>query len=386
MKKVLQSLLNGINLIIMLKKICFIIPRAYYLFNPDISGAEDKVGGAQKQSYILSTSLAEDPNFDVHFCVADFGQEDFEERQNVKLWKTLNFSDHIFKRTCSLIKKIKKINADTYIFRSADVGVAFIVFYIKLFLKKRILYMIAADAETTKKRQKQHSGLLTAFAMQKVYKKADIITAQTKQQSDIFEKDRNRKPNAVINNIYTVENDIQINHKEKNTILWVGRLTKIKKPELFINLAIKYPTEEFIMIAPIVRDHIEYGKRIQEKAKQITNLELIDFVNPTEINEYYKKAKVYILTSDLEGFSNTMAEAMMAKCPILSYNVNPDDILNKYKSGFCAEKNINQFYSYFEKLNNDIELRKQFGKNGIAYIQEKHKKEVIIKDFKELLK
>lgn len=365
-------------------KICFVIPRAYYLFNPDISGAEDKVGGAQKQTYILSTSLAEDTNFEVHFCVADFGQDDIEERNNVKLWKIFNFSDNILKRTRQLIKTFRKINADIYIFRSADVGVAFAVFYIKLFLKKRVLYMLAADAETTKEKQKKYSGSVTALAMQKVYQKADIITAQTQQQSDIFEKDRKRKPDAIIKNIYTSEVKEPVNHEEKNIILWVGRLNIIKNPHIFLNPAKKYPNEQFVMIAPVVRDHIDYGNKIHKEAKQIKNLKLIDFVSPIEINEYYKKAKIYVLTSELEGFSNTMAEAMTAECPVLSYNVNPDDILNKYKCGFCADKNINKFYNYFEKLNNDFELRKQFGQNGANYIKENHQKEQIIDNFKKL--
>ncbi len=368
-----------------MKKVCFVIPRAYYLFNTDIRGAKDKIGGAQKQSFLLSTNLAKDNNFDVHFLVADFSQPEFEEIKNVKLHKSFKFNDNILNRTIKLIKSLKKINADIYIFRSADIGVAFAVFYIKMFLHKKILYMLAADAETTKKLQKYHNGFLTAFAMQTVYKKADIITAQTQQQSDIFERYRNRKPDAKIKNIYNIRNnELNISDK-KNTILWIGRLAKIKNPKLFIKLAERYPNEKFLMIAPIVRDHIEYGNTIQEKAKQIKNLELIDFVNPNDIFIYYQKAKIYVLTSDFEGFSNTMAEAMIAECPILSYNVNPDNILNDYKCGFCSDKNIDELYTDFEKLNNDSELRKQFGKNGVKYIRENHQKEQIIKKFISLL-
>ncbi|MCF6366605.1 MAG: glycosyltransferase [Bacteroidales bacterium] len=368
-----------------MKKICFVIPRAYYLFNPEAAGIKDKIGGAQKQTYILSTKLTEDKNFDVHFLVADFGQPEYEEIKNVKLHKSFNFSNNIFKRTKNLLKKLKKINAEIYIFRSADIGVAFAVFYVKIFLKKKTLYMIAADAETTKERQKYHNGLLTAFAMKKVYKKADIITAQTQQQSNTFEKDRKRKPNAVIKNIYSVENNTQIKQTEKKTILWVGRLTKIKNPEIFLDLAKKFPNEQFVMVAPGVIDHIDYGNKIQKEAKQIKNLEHINFVSPTEISKYYQKAKIYVLTSDLEGFSNTMAEAMINECPILSYNVNPDEILNKYKSGFCAGKNLEMFYSYFEKLNANSDLRKQYGKNGAEYIKINHQKNIIIEEFKMLL-
>ena len=245
--------------------------------------------------------------------------------------------------------------------------------------------MLAGDVETAKKRQREYSSILTFFAMQYVYKKADIITAQTRQQSDIFRKDRKRKPDAVIKNVYSIENIAKINLSRKNTILWVGRLTKIKNPELFLNLAKKFPDEQFVMIAPVVKDYIDYGNQTQEKAKKIKNIKLVNYVKPTEIDEYYKNAKIYILTSDFEGFSNTMAEAMIAKCPILSYNVNPDDILNKDKCGFCADKDIKRLHADFEILINDSELRMQLGKNGLNYIKENHQKNKIIDEFKKLL-
>ncbi len=368
-----------------MKKICFIIPRSYYLFNPEAKNAKDKVGGAQKQAYFLSTALAEDKNFDVHFLVADFGQNELEERQHVKLQKSFNFSDNIFKRTRKLLKTLKKIKAETYIFRTADTGVAFAIFFVQIFLKRKVIYMIAADAETSKKRQKKYNGFMTAFAMQYVYKKADIITAQTEQQSYIFEKNRKRKPDAIIKNIYLNENSENVNYNKKNTILWVGRLSEIKKPELFLKLAEKFPSEKFVMIAPVVLEKKEYGKKIQNKAKSIKNLQYIDYVKPEEIKNHYLKAKIYVTTSYLEGFSNTMAEAMQAGCPIISYNVNPDNILTKYECGFCADKKIEQLFSDFEKLNHNPKLRKFLGQNAAQYIYENHQKEMIIKEFKKLL-
>jgi hypothetical protein len=74
-----------------MKKVCFVIPRAYYLFNPHAKNAEDKAGGAQKQTFLLSTELAKDPDFDVHFALADFGQADFEIIKQVKLHKSFSF-------------------------------------------------------------------------------------------------------------------------------------------------------------------------------------------------------------------------------------------------------------------------------------------------------
>ena len=368
-----------------MKKICFVIPRTYYLFYPETSGTKVIPGGAQMQVYYLSTATAEDENFEVHFLLADLGQPDFEIQQHVKLHKSYKFSDHLFKRIRKLFKTLKNINADTYIFRSADAGVALAFFYVKKILRKKVLYMLASDVETSKLKQKKYSGFLTAFMMQYVYNQADIISSQTVQQAKLFEKNRNRKPDIVLKNIFPERESSDIKFEEKQTILWVGRLTKVKNPELFLNLAEKYPVNKFVMIAPLSVKNKNYGKKILEQAKQIKNIQIINFVSPSDIFAFYKNAKIYVSTSELEGFSNTMAEAMQAECALLSYNVNPDNILNKYEFGFCAEKNIDKFYAYFENLLENSELRKELGKNGKNHIAEYHQEKEIINVFKNLM-
>ena len=368
-----------------MKKICFVIPRTYYLFNPEISDNNIIPGGAQTQVYYLSTALAEDKKFDIHFAVADFGQKDFETREKVKLHKAFNFSDNIFKRTVSLLKVLKRINASTYIFRSADTGVAFVIFYVKFFLKKKTLYMLASDVETSKREQKKFSGIIKLMAMQQAYNFVDIITAQTLWQAKLFQKYRKRKPDAIIKNIYHTKDNYHTNKREKNIILWVGRLTKIKNPEIFLYLARKYKSEKFVMIAPIALDKKEYGNTIIKKVSELKNIQYFDYVKPSKMFEYYSRTKIYVLTSDFEGFPNTMAEAMQAKCPVLSYNVNPDNILNKFRCGYCAEKKIDDFYTYFDKFLKNPEIYREFGENGAKYIANHHEQNQIIDIFKKLL-
>ncbi len=368
-----------------MKKICFVIPRTYYLFNSETFEKKVIPGGAQTQSFYLSTTLAKDKNFDVRFLVADFGQANFEIIKNVKLHKSFSHSDNIFKRIRKLFKTLKEINADTYIFRSADAGVAAAVFYVKTILKKKALYMLASDVEISKKMQKKYSGILTAFFMQYVYKNANIITSQTQQQKKLFEKNRNRKSEALIKNIFPKKENLNIDFKNKKTVLWVGRLTEVKKPDLFLKLSEKYPETKFVMIAPPAVGKAEYGKNFKDKAKKIKNLQFIDYVKPSEIFDFYKKAKILVITSELEGFPNILAEASQAECSILSFSVNPDNIINKYKFGFCAENDIEKFYSFFEKLISDDNLRKTFGKNAAKYILENHNSDKITEELKKLL-
>lgn len=364
-------------------KVCFVQPRAYYLFNQETNAGKDKVGGAQTQMYYLSTALVDNSNFDVHFLVADFGQAGFEIRKKVKLHNAFNFDHHLLKKTLDLLHTLKTINADIYIFRSADTGVAIAVFYTKYFLAKKIFYMLASDVETNFKQSKQVSGIISALSMSFVYKFADILSVQTSTQYNLFVKNRKRRPDTIIKNIiYLPKQDKNI---KKSFTLWVGRLDKIKNPELFIELAKRFPKEKFMMIAPIIRDNMDYGHKIKKIVKQINNIKYIDFVEPDDLNMYYEQAKIYVLTSYTEGFSNTMAGAMANGCPVLSFNVNPDDIFTLHQAGFYSKGEKKLFFKYFKLLINNKDARKQVSENAYVYLKKYHNKQEIIKNFIKLL-
>jgi len=366
------------------KKICFVQPRAYYLFNQETDAGKDKVGGAQTQTFYLSTGLAKKNNFDVHFLVADFGQEDFEIRNKVKIWKSFNFNNNIFKKSFDLFRTLKTINADIYIFRSADLGVAIASFYTKFVLQKKLFYMLASDVETSYKQSRQMSGILRALSMSFVYKFADTISVQSETQYNLFLKHRNKKPSAIIRNIiHLPKQNETIN---KNYILWIGRLEKIKNPELFIELAKKYPDKKFVMIAPIIRDAVNYGKKIKANILNEKNIIHNDFVAPNNIKNYYEQSVMYVITSHQEGFSNTMAEAMANRCPVLSFNVNPDEIFTKHKAGSFANGSKEKFFNQFEELLINKDLSMKFRKNALKYIKKNHDKDTIINTFIQLLK
>lgn len=346
------------------------MPRAYYLFNPKCKNISEKVGGAQKQAYLLSTELAKDENIDVHFIVADFGQNKKEIIEGVTLWRSFSFAKNIINRIYLFFKCLVNVNADVFIFRSADTGVALAVLFIKYILKKKTVYMLASNLEISTKESRKYFGCATSFLMNLVYKKANNIIVQTKEAKMLFSENYRRMPDIVLHNVIPIQNtDFNANRKY---ILWVGRLDAIKKPELFLNLAKLFPDEQFIMIAPIVIEHRKYGLKFQKEILKQKNIKYYDFVKPDKINTFYKNAKVYIITSESEGFSNTMMEAMAAKCPILSYKVNPDNIINEYKLGYCADGDMGKMNEFFDEMRNNTELLNDLGDNSIKYLIQNH--------------
>ena len=359
-------------------KICFVVPRVYVYFNTKI---KNNSGGAERQAYYLGTELSRNKEFDVNYCVSDFGQKPIEKINNTTLWSSFKLTDNKIKGFVKLYITLKKIDADKYIFRSADLGTAIALLSVRFLLKKKTVYMIASNSETSFSELKKMSGLLTAIFMPLAYMFSSFITAQTKLQATLFNKNRKPKIDCVIRNIVQL-NEIQDDKIEKKEfVLWVGRLDRVKQPHYYSELAKKFPEQSFIMIAPIIKENREFGLKFIESIKSIKNLKHLEYVSPDEIKNYYKKAKIYVITSYTEGFSNTMAEAMANYCPVLSLNINPDNIFEKHKIGICANNNPDLFYDYFKKMIQNKDLRTKFALNGIKYLKRNHKKEIILEGF-----
>lgn len=362
----------------------FTIPRSYLYFHPEIDEAP---GGSERQAFLLGINLSQDERFDVNYCVADYGQKDEVERiDGIKLWRSLSFKENQISGMIKLFRMLKKMDADVYVFRAANFGVAFTAFYVKYFLRKKVLYMVANQDETVSiKASANVNGLFSAFLMRYAYKFIDIITVQSKDQGVSLKENLNISARSIIKNIYRINLDINnIDIEKKDKVLWVGRSISVKQPKIFLKLAQKYPSNDFIMICPKSTNESKLFYDIRKMAESISNLEFIDYVEPHKISEYYKRAMIYVTTSTSEGFANTMMEAMEAMCPILSLNINPDNIIEKYEMGLYT-RSIDQFYKNFETLAKDPSLRAKMGANARKYLAEHHNEEKIIDEFKSLI-
>ena len=279
---------------------------------------------------------------------------------------------------------MRKINADFYLFHSADPAVYPVSFFIKRILKKKIIYMLAHDDETEHTRLKQNFGFPTALSMKFAFKLFDKITVQSVFQEKQLKLNRNINNSYILPYIFDV-NQKDIDYSKKKFIFWIGRGEKWKRPEIFIETAKKYPNESFIMVIPPEYGKHDYQKNIKAQSESISNLKVIDFLKPSEVNNYFFQSKLYLLTSDNEGFANTMMEAMNGECPILSLKVNPDEIITKYNIGYVADDKVSTFYNYFSDLLNNENLMREMGKNGKNYLLKFHEKNNVITKFIEII-
>ncbi len=345
-------------------KICFVQAYAYAVFNPT---SKAKIGGAEVDLVNIATELAKDKRFDVYFLVADFGQKSLEIYNNIKVVKTYSQKKSIVNYLSAIFKfylRLAQINADIYFTANLSKYVGFTNFYCKIFKKihiHRTEHQHQVDKQIILKQIRRGHGKYLLFLLG--YINVNHIVVQNVEDQEMLKKTFDY-PSNVIRNSYPIQ---EVNNEKRKFILWVARSEKWKRPEIFIRLAEAFPKEEFIMIMPIADDQ-KFFDYIMSEAGRVKNLQFIPGVPFSEVERYYKNAKIFVNTSLTEGFPNSFNQAMNYSTPLLSLNINPDDFINKYKVGIFCHNDLDKLEDNLRCLLDDPDLWSNFSKNAYKFV------------------
>lgn len=351
-------------------KVCFVSPKAYPLFN---QGVKATFGGAEVDLYYLGTELAKDSNYDICFITADYGQDDVERHGNVTVIKSLSFQKNTISSGLKIWQALKKADADMYIIKSISAGLFLVSLFCRLY-HKIFLYRTAHSTHCDGTYLKKHPLMGKLFV--RSIKRANAVFVQNETDKDNLEKTTG-VCSVVIPNGHRLKT---LPRTQRETILWVGRSARFKHPERFLKLARAFPQETFVMICQKATGDNQYAS-LRSKAKQIDNLTFLEHVSFDEIDVYFKQAKVFVNTSDSEGFPNTFIQACKAGTAILSYSVSPDGFLDEYQCGIdCHENEALLIDQLRNLLANDRYL--ELGRSGRKYVTEKHDLTEIVGHYK----
>ena len=350
-------------------KICFIAPKAYPLFNPEV---KEVLGGAEVDLYFLATELAKDGNFAVSFITADYGQQPIETIERVRIIKSLDFKKNALVGAVRVWQALRKANADMYMIKTISAGMFLVALFCRLY-KKVFLYRTAHATHCDGTYLRQHPLLGTLYKL--ALKTAKLVFVQNLIDKKNLERTTRVTSTAIPNGHRLVQSGAN----ERNTILWVGRSAKFKRPELFIELAEKFPDEKFTFVCQRATE------QLVAQAKQVKNLEFIERVPFDKIDSYFQHAKVFVNTSDAEGFPNTFIQASSSGTPILSLNVNPDGFLDKYNCGICCN---NDFRCFADSLGFILAENKyiELGKKARRYVEQNHDIKKTAEKYKKLFR
>jgi glycosyltransferase involved in cell wall biosynthesis len=360
-------------------KICIISPAAYSLLKKDDNLQVS--GGSEAQLCFLGLALKNEGH-DVSFIVDDYGQNDLEIIDGLKVYKNPfrymgGPNAYYLFDMLNLLKILGKINADFHFLKLPKDAVLPVGLFSKLFHKK-LVYIGQSDKDVDFRLLFKIQNRIAVSLYRLGLYFVDHAVAQTVFQEQGF-KGRGLD-STLIKNVITLPARYE---KKENFVLWVGNDSLNKRPDLYVKLARILPELNFKMIVAPTRT--AKNQDLYDAASVVPNLEYLGFVPFDKISKYFSRASLFVSTSLREGFPNTFLQSWQYGTPVVSLHVDPDGLIEKH--------NLGRHSRTFEKMCKDVEelmkdgfLRNKIGDNAKEYTEKYHSAVVIIPQYLEIIR
>jgi len=365
----------------MKRKICFVSLGSLPLLtlNENLRYA----GGAELKQVLIARELVK-RKYIVSFIVHnEKNHEQTNSFDDIIMVKSYQRSKNItfFKKVRMLWKSLKEANSDVYIQATYPPGIVALYCFIH---RKKFIKWLSSDKTVNLQDVTQKTTLITKISLYFDIKLAHLIIGQNEYQKEIIERRFRKKCVLIKSPIIVTDNSIDFEMTKENNVLWVGTIRSIKQPELFLELAKILPQFKFIMIGGATHSELELYDKIQQKSRSLSNLCFLGFIPHNKIQKYYFQSSIFVNTSLVEGFPYTFLEAWNSSIPVISLNIDPDEIICKNKLGFHS-KTFKQMIFDIECLLNNENLRYEIALNARKYIKENHDLKKITNQFIEIL-
>jgi GalNAc-alpha-(1->4)-GalNAc-alpha-(1->3)-diNAcBac-PP-undecaprenol alpha-1,4-N-acetyl-D-galactosaminyltransferase len=212
-----------------------------------------------------------------------------------------------------------------------------------------------------------------------LYPFANEFVVQTAFSKSYYQKKINHKNIQIIQN--PIDENLILKRKEytgrENIILNVGRLDENKNQKLLLEAFANINNKNWKLI--FVGDgnlKIEY----QNLARKLGIASKVDFIGTVNnIETFYNQAKIFVFTSQSEGFPNALLEALSFGVPSISSDCKsgPSEMIQHKENGFLFEtNNQKQLEKYIRILMDDESLRQKFSSRSILSSAKYHSNDI----------
>jgi glycosyltransferase involved in cell wall biosynthesis len=342
------------------------------------------IGGESVQVTLLAKAFR-DLGWRVSIVDWDYGQPEGEVIDGITIYKTFKQNAgipiirFIHPRLTGIIKALKKADAQIYYQSCAGMMTGVVAWFCRQY-SKTFIFRTAHDTDCIPGEQ-----LINLWRDKKIYeyglRRADLIAVQGVNQANFLDKYYGLK-GFVVKMAVELPLDEELKATRKIDGLWVNNMRPFKRPERFIELAKSLPEYKFGMIGGPCAGLEAYYETISNLAKPIKNLKFVGPVPYNEVNDYFLKAKVFINTSESEGFPNSFLQAWARSVPVISF-FDPDGLIASNQLGSSP----NRMEDMIEDVQNfigDASMCQKVGQQAKAFALQHYAPRAVAKKYVEL--
>lgn len=309
-------------------------------------------GGAELQQTLLAKALAV-KGYDVSMVVADHGQPDGAVWDRVKTYKAYRPAGglpglrFIHPRWTGLWSALRRAGADIYYVMCAGALLGQVTLFTRLYGGK-VIFAAASDSDCD-----PATLLIRYWRDKRLYRyglrHADVVLAQTREQQSALSKNFGRESRVVAP--LTDVGGRRLSFTEREGVLWVANMRPLKRPALLLEAARRLPQLQFHIIGGPVSGAESFYAAVREEALQVANVRFHGAVPYHEIGEFFERCRVFVGTSEIEGFPNTYLQAWSRGTPVAAF-LDPEQLIARNGMG-RAVSTISELCEAIVTLNGD---------------------------------
>jgi glycosyltransferase involved in cell wall biosynthesis len=369
------------------KKVCFISPLGFGLYNP---GTGYPFGGAEVQAYWSARELARDPAYKVSVLVTVDEPPGVGQHSSITVIRrqakarlasnrlTVGAASGWVRSFIEMLRQLRSIDADVFLHAGAGIEVGAYALMCRL-LGRRFVFVIASTADLSLAHGGVQGPLKWLYPLG--VRLADAVVCRTMDQQAAL-RERYGRAGMVIRTAHPV---LPETDRERTSVLWVGRIHPVKQPLLFLDLAEQLPDCSCVLVGMRDEAHADLWDAVQRRTAGLRHVAFHADLPLPVAGESFHAAKVFVNTSVHEGFPNTFAQAALNGVPIVSWSVDPDGILSGGRIGFCAEQSFERLVFSVRRLCTDERLHEEYRRRARAYGIENHSLDESMSRLKRLL-
>lgn len=323
------------------------------------------VGGESVQHVLLAQAWR-DLGHDVSMIVHDHGQGRITQVDGIRAVAPYARDEGIpvlrfaHPRLTGMISAMREIDADIYYQSPAGAATGITAWFCRRH-GKRFISRIASDLACIPGQQ-----LIRYWRDRKIYeyglRNADVIVAQSEQQRTLLQENYGLKSEVLD---MAVEMPSGPQPEKDIDVLWVSNLRPVKRPEIVLDLARKLPNVRFMLAGGALPGAEDYYRTVTAAAQSIPNLTCPGAVPYTEVGTMFSRAKIFLNTSQIEGFPNTFLQAWVRAVPVVAF-FDPDSLIKQRQLGHTAT-DLEDMEQAIVRLLADREERDRIGERARAY-------------------
>lgn len=331
------------------------------------------MGGAEQQMALLVDALVRTGRFEITYLTRQAGAGYVPDGYAIETipFNAVSMRVGNMLDVVPLIRALKRIRPQVIYQRVGGAYTGAAAWYARRY-RARMVWHISSDMNVMPLRMDKNrasnavSRFLEKKALEYGIRHSDRVIAQTHRQAQLLKQNYGLDTATIIRNFQPVP-PLPEKAADCVNVVWISNLKPLKQPELFIELARRLGVKAHVRFIMVGRpENSAWCRQILSSIAQVASLQYTGEKTQDEVNTLLDEAHVLVNTSRYEGFPNTFIQAWMRGVPVVSLDVDPDDILTKHGLG-CRSGSVDKLLQDVEWLIGDRGTREMIGQRARDY-------------------